>query len=453
MHTESLITVYVVNHNYGKYLRQALSSVIKQTYQNYELIVIDDGSTDNSRQVIEQFEKTHTIKVIWQKNKGLTASNNVALKLVKTKYIMRLDADDYLSTNALHDMVTKLESDSDLALVFPDYWEVDEEGNILHRIQRNNIEKEVSLLDIPAHGACTTIRTKILKEVGGYDEDFNRQDGFDLWLKVAHKYKVANINSPLFYYRQHTRSLTRNEKVLLETRAKIINKHVETRRLAPIKVFAIIPVRGSRLDARSMPLEDLMGCPLINWTINSALGCSDIDKVIVTTPDCEVLDNVNSSYGEKVLLHKRDSPLAQIDMGLEDTVVDVVSNLDPKLRPDAIVILNIDAPFRSKIYLTKAINVMQLFDVDAVVGVRLDQDVFYNHDGRGLTPRTKRETRFERDDLYRKCGGMTLLKYKFLEKGGTILGGRVGHIIIDQKSAFTIKTDFDWQIAKFLADF
>ena len=140
---------------------------------------------------------------------------------------MRLDADDYLDCNALKYLTDSLNKDPDLALVFPDYYEVDDMGNIIKMVKRNNFQKDVKLLDLPAHGACTMFRKKLVELSGGYDENFSRQDGYDMWLNLAHSYKIGNINKPLFYYRKHPKSLSNHENKLLETRAQILKKHVK----------------------------------------------------------------------------------------------------------------------------------------------------------------------------------------------------------------------------------
>ena len=65
------------------------------------------------------------------------------------------------------------------------------------------------MLDLPAHGACTMFKTSVLKKIGGYDESFSCQDGYDIWLKIINNYQISNINNPLFFYRQHSLSLTK----------------------------------------------------------------------------------------------------------------------------------------------------------------------------------------------------------------------------------------------------
>ncbi|MGB6153005.1 MAG: glycosyltransferase family A protein, partial [Pricia sp.] len=120
-----LVTVYITNYNYGKFIRTAIESLLNQSFQDFELIIIDDGSTDNSKDIIEEYETIDRISVIYQKNKGLNITNNVALKVSKGKYIVRLDADDYLEPTALEDMANALESDETLGLIFPNYFIVD----------------------------------------------------------------------------------------------------------------------------------------------------------------------------------------------------------------------------------------------------------------------------------------------------------------------------------------
>ena len=218
-----LITVYITNFNYGKFVKKAINSVLNQTFKNYELIIIDDGSKDKSIEIIKEFQNKKNIQIIYQKNKGLVVSNNLALRLSKAKYIMRLDSDDWLDPHALEIMSNILERDKKISLVFPDYYEVDKNGKILDQVRRHDFKK-VKLLDQPAHGACTMIRKENLIDIGGYDEEFSCQDGYYLWLKFIKKYVVRNVNLPLFYYRQHEKSLSKNNKKILSNRSRIISK-------------------------------------------------------------------------------------------------------------------------------------------------------------------------------------------------------------------------------------
>jgi len=94
--TSPLVTVYITNYNYGRYLSQAIESVLNQTFTDFELIVVDDGSVDDSRDIIRQYQGHPKVRTIFQENQGLNKTNNIALRSARGKYIMRLDADDYL---------------------------------------------------------------------------------------------------------------------------------------------------------------------------------------------------------------------------------------------------------------------------------------------------------------------------------------------------------------------
>ncbi|ODS33741.1 MAG: glycosyltransferase family 2 [Candidatus Scalindua rubra] len=220
------VTVYIPTHNYDRYIDKAIQSVLKQTMTDWELIVIDDGSTDNTIETISKYKTHPKIRIIEQDNKGLNVTNNIALRLSNGKYIMRLDADDYLDENILLVLSNILDEKPDIGLVYPDYYHVDEEGEIVEIVRRKKIEEEVELLDLPAHGACTIIRKECLLDLKGYEEEFSCQDGYDLWLRFIKRYKPYNVNIPLFYYRQHPKSLTRQQEGILDTRKKIKEKYV-----------------------------------------------------------------------------------------------------------------------------------------------------------------------------------------------------------------------------------
>ena len=177
LNKDPLVTVYITNHNYGKYIENAIKSVINQTMQDFELIIIDDGSTDNSREIIEKYTDLENVTSIYQKNKGLNVTNNIALRFSHGKYIIRLDADDYFDEHALQVLSGILEKNEDVGLVFPDYTLINEFDEVMDVIRRHDFN-EVKMLDQPAHGACTMIRAKCLKELGGYDEEFRCQDGY-----------------------------------------------------------------------------------------------------------------------------------------------------------------------------------------------------------------------------------------------------------------------------------
>lgn len=445
------VTVYIISHNFGRFVHDAVASVLNQDTDDYELLVIDDGSTDNTPAVLAAFANDPRVRLIIQQNKGLTITNNIALRAARGRYIMRLDGDDYLHPKAIRQLRAALDVDPELGMVFPDYFEVDEVGEVLSEVRRHDFD-DVTLMDQPAHGACTMIRRKCLEEIGGYDESLGCQDGYDLWIRFIEHYKVKNLNVPLFYYRQHHASLTRDEPNLLDTRGAILERHA--RRLGrKLAVTAIIPIRGKPTDPSSPALKALGGRALVDWTIAAALGADTIDNVVVTTPDDDILDHVASTWPDTVTRVRRDAGLAAANSFLAETLRHALSTIDtPAADCTAIMTLAIECPFRTSRQLNAAVDVMELFKTDAVIGVRPETDHFYQHKGAGLEPvRQNIHLRLEREELYREVAGLRLIRRTLLFENGGIPGGRVGHVVIDQRGALELRSSFDWVVAGHLA--
>lgn len=446
-----LVTIYITNYNYQNFLKESIESVLSQTYKNYELIIIDDGSEDKSIDIINKYRRISNIQIVRQKRRGLNRSNNVAIKKSKGKYLIRLDADDYFKKNAIEEMVTVLESDLDCSLVFPDYHLVDSNGSIIRTIQRHNFNNNVELFDQPAHGACTMFRLDVLKMIGGYDEHFDRQDGYDIWLKIIGNYKVKNINKPLFFYRQHGNNLTKNNSILLKTRAKIKEKYIKINKIEIPRVLTIIPSRGTSKEIFPNPLKIFGNKTLIDWTLESIVLSNFSENVMLTTPDQKLIDYVASKF-PKIISIKRKNELARLNLGLEETINESIQFFSKNFfLPDAILILYLEYPFKKYWQINEAVHTMKIFNVNMVDGIQIDDRFYYKHDGKGLKPIQENVMlRLERDELYRRVGGIHLMETKFFLKNKKMIAGKIGHIHFDELSSFQIKTKMDWEIGKFL---
>ena len=445
------VTVYIANHNYGRYIEQAIRSVLTQTLQDFELIVIDDGSEDDSRAIIERFaDQDSRIVPVFQHNQGLTVTNNIAMRAARGRYIMRLDADDYLDEHALQVLAGALDRDPDIGLVFPDFHLVDVEGRVLDIVRRHDFN-DVTLLDQPAHGACTMIRRTCLEELGGYDEAVRMQDGYDLWVRFIKRFRVRNVNLPLFYYRQHSSSLTRGEEKLLEARATIVAKRVRGNE-SRLSAVAFIPVRGAAADPNSTALRPLGSKLLIDWTIDAALDAERVGAVVVTSPDEQVLAHVAHRYGERVHLVRRDRKLARLNSYVEDSLLHALEQYSSEAPPpDLVALLYIESPFRTARHIDSAIDTLELFETDRVISVRPETDTFFVHNGSGLEPmRQGRTLRLEADELFRKVGDIEIVRRTFLQSRGALVGGRIGHIVVDRRASLSVLSEWDWRVAETL---
>jgi len=452
--TSPKVTVYITNHNYGKYVAKAVESVLAQTFTDFELIIIDDGSTDNSREIIQGYETHPKVRIIFQENKGLNRTNNIALKAARGRFLMRLDADDYLDPQALLVMTNIMEADPDLGLVFPDYYYVDDQGRITGQEKRHDFGDAVTLMDQPAHGACTLIRKRCLIGVGGYSEDYRCQDGYDLWLRFIERHSVQNVGLPLFYYRRHGENLTENNELIIQTRAEIKRVHAERTHKPVLDALGILPVRGKRIDPGSLALEKLGDKLLIDWTIEAALEARGVKSLIVSTSDEDILSHVEKRYGDRVVRHARSPEMARENVSLDSTVEDILKARPMDFKPGALMLLFAETPFRSAMYIDKAINTMRIFSVDSVIGVIPEDDRFFRHDGHGLqlfgNNRQSDSLRFERDYIYRMVYGMHLVSAGYYQKGKTGFGGKVGHVVFDALGSVTVKNRLELEIANLI---
>lgn len=452
-----LVTVYITNYNYGKYIRKAIDSVLNQTLKDYELIIIDDGSTDNSKEIIESYSHLEQVKIVYQKNKGLNITNNVALKLAQGDFIVRLDADDYFEKEALKVMSHALLKDEELGLVFPDYYLVDEDGNVLHEEKRHSFEDEVTLFDMPAHGACTMIRKSFLRRLGGYDEEFKCQDGYDLWVRFTAKYKVNNVSEILFSYRRHGDNLTTNEDKILNTRMAIKEKFVFQNYQANSDAIAIIPVRGSKFNSKDVAFLEINGEYVLDKKISTTLRTKSISYVVVSSPDKEIEEHIIQKYGneKRVIFHNRNEKLARLNTDLVKTINDIVhAPLTKDISYNNIVVLSIEYPFVESKTIDDAINTMKIFNTDSLISVREESNMFFHHDGSGMKPilGQEKQTKLERDLLYRYAGGIIAVKKDIFLEEQKLICGKVGHIVVHQKMALHLKSKLDFEIANMLSE-
>ncbi len=453
-----LVTVYITNYNYERFIKRAVESVLSQTCNYFELIIIDDGSSDHSLEIIHELIPKakqdlgeNNVKLITQKNMGLNRSNNIALELARGKYLVRLDADDYFDPRAIEVMTNTLEKNPELGIVFPDYYLIDESDNILNLYRRNNFQDEVSLYDRPAHGACTMIRTDFLKKSGGYNEAFNCQDGFDLWLKMISKHQVENIGLPLFYYRSHGKNLSQNQEKIYISRGKILNEYLKNEGLRRLRTLAVIPIRGKNIGKDFLPLSILGGKEMLRWSLDSALKCSSIDEIIISCESIELIDLLKSRQTQnnqkKIHWHLRSEELAKANKDITDTLVDIDQNFE-SLKAQAYCILYVKAPFRDERYIEQMVDTLSFYPVDCVDGVVNDNSFFYKHNGNGLAPINQHPFfQFERDDIFKRAGGIHIVKKEFLKSGKKLHEGKTGHMLLDEKSAFYIRSKFDLEIA------
>lgn len=448
------ITVYMPAYNYAQYIEKAVKSVLSQTMSDWELIIINDGSTDNTREMLRQFKGHPRITILHQENKGLNATNNIALRLSSGQYIMRLDADDYLDENALLILSRALDNNPDIGLVYPDYYEIDPQGEITNLIRRKKIGEEVEILDLPAHGACTMFRKECLLQIGGYLEEFTCQDGYEIWLRLITKYKPFNINIPLFYYRQHSESLTKMNQRILDTRRQIKRRFVEKNLEGELpKVLGLVPVLGSSIYRHANPFQELAGKPLIFHTLNEAKKSRLLDRIVVASDDVEVLEYVRQFEGVFPISRPASLSDSRTEMSrIVDFVLEHLERNDAYL-PDVVCTLYINTPLRNWRHIDKAIDTLTIFGVDSVVSVVEELFKCYQHRRFGLVPIEKSNgIRLEKNAIYKENSAVYVSRTEVF-KTSRMVGEKVGHITMLPEESIKINSEYDlWLAEKVMTD-
>lgn len=222
-----LISVVIPTYNHGNFLPDAIDSARQQTYPNIEIIVVDDGSTDNTNQVVASYEDE--LVFIRQKNQGLSSARNTGIKAAAGNYIALLDADDYWLPSFLSTVAAYLNSDPEIGAVHSGFFFVDERGDKLPQIGTETVPDNRMydrLLDgeffIPS---SVLTRRSCFTRVGLFDEQLRASEDWDMWLRVARNYRFAGISEPLVNYRMHGKNMSADPEYMLRYQLLVLKKH------------------------------------------------------------------------------------------------------------------------------------------------------------------------------------------------------------------------------------
>ncbi|MDR9402982.1 MAG: glycosyltransferase [Halothece sp. Uz-M2-17] len=203
------VSIIIATYNYGRYLSQAIESVFKQTYPEWELIVVDDGSTDDTAQIIEPY--LHQLRYEQQSNQGVAATRNHGLKLANGELIAFLDADDFYLPQKLETQVNFLNSNPSLGLAHSGWLLVNEQGKQITTVEpwlnAPQLDLETWLKWKPVLPGPMLFRREWLEKVGGFDTSLRYAEDKDLVFRLAVAGCQAGwVYQPTLCYRQHKSS-------------------------------------------------------------------------------------------------------------------------------------------------------------------------------------------------------------------------------------------------------
>jgi len=218
------VSVIIPVYNAEKFISETIESVVAQTYPDWEIIAVDDGSTDKTPEILKEYAKKlpKKVRVIAQKNSGVSIARNNAIAVAKGEYIAFLDHDDLWMPEKLEKQVKLLDSNKALGLVYSDSHQIDGEGNlkgdtIFHSVKpfRGNVFNELLCINfIPCLTAM--VRKEVLDKVGPFNPRYKVAEEYDLFLKIAERWPVDFIEQPLAKYRFHAGSFSKNVDISVD---------------------------------------------------------------------------------------------------------------------------------------------------------------------------------------------------------------------------------------------
>jgi len=212
MNSGPKVSIIIPTYNQSQYLEEAIESVLNQTYKNIEIIIVDDGSTDNTSEVVKSFD--NKIIYIQQKNKGASGARNTGIKKANGQYIAFLDADDMWLKNKLEKQIEFIQNNPEIGLLGTGCYQMIDMSKMIHKKifpAKNEILQKDLIKYNPFIQSSVMIKKDVFNHIDLYDEKFKESEDYDLWLRIAQKYKVANLEQSLVTKKYYAKGLSKDK--------------------------------------------------------------------------------------------------------------------------------------------------------------------------------------------------------------------------------------------------
>jgi glycosyltransferase involved in cell wall biosynthesis len=250
------VSVVMTVYNAERYLREAVESILNQTFGDFEFIVVNDGSTDGSRRILEEYARRDgRIRLVSRPNTGIVAAANEGIAAARGEYLARMDADDVSLPRRFEKQVAYLDAHPECVIVGSRVLSTDPHGIPVAPSEHALTHEEIDAQLMTATGGwallqpATMMRLDAVRAVGGYRGKYNISEDHDLFLRLAERGKVANLPEVLFHYRRRYDGATHTHlHQLAEAKDKLLREAYERRGLPlpagwKAEVWKPVPVR------------------------------------------------------------------------------------------------------------------------------------------------------------------------------------------------------------------
>jgi glycosyltransferase involved in cell wall biosynthesis len=234
-----LVSIVLPTYNGSKYIQQSVDSCLNQTYKNIELIIVDDGSTDETAEIIKLNNDKRIKYIKHEINKGLPIALNSGFDKSSGQLLTWTSDDNLYSPNAIEEMVIFLKQIKG-SFVYCDYFTFNDAGNIKNLIELPNTTK---LEDGNHVGACFLYTRRVMEIIGAYDPSTKLAEDYDYWIRITKEFPIFHLNKSLYYYRIHKNSLTSsryNEIRIIELLVRFKNNILPINKVTGLFISLII---------------------------------------------------------------------------------------------------------------------------------------------------------------------------------------------------------------------
>jgi len=212
------VSIIIPCHNQGRFLRESIGSSLAQTHCAREIIVVDDGSTDDTAEIARSFRD---VRLLCQRNRGLAVARNRGLGASNGDYVLFLDADDRLLPNAIEDGLKSLGENSEFAFAYGHVRLIAADGSPLPTPQQDAVERdhypELLRRNYIWTAGAVLYRQQVLASLGGFNEAVGASADFDLNARIARQFRICCTNTITLEYRRHDESMSRDYAVMLRS--------------------------------------------------------------------------------------------------------------------------------------------------------------------------------------------------------------------------------------------
>ena len=285
------VDVIVPSYNSARFLAAALESVEAQTMTDWRIVLVDDGSTDDTRQVAAPFVERLGAKLLYlyQENRGLPAARNTAIRNSSSELLALLDADDVWLPHRLEESIRSFAGRADMGISYGLITQIDVQGNLLGTFKGNprwaegRIAPYIYMRKVELPCPTLTFRRSAVDEVGLFDETMRATEDRDLWFRIAQRYETAFVPKVIAYYRVSASSMSADPDRMLKAQMQFIGKHYRApgcgflvRQIALGRAYKqraeVLKTRGRTWAAVASGLHALMLCPFDLDNVRTAVS-------------------------------------------------------------------------------------------------------------------------------------------------------------------------------------